>query len=147
MNEQLQPLPAPSDAEVSSAYCSATLWSDGMHFLQVHHGYFLSWEAAEDFASDRQLHLERRSNALFLVGAHGASFVPDQALQIYRVFETHSAGAFDMELDDLLEVVDVELMVLRGVGSMPVRRGVPIVAQSMSAAEFQAANPVANDGR
>jgi len=73
--------------------------------------------------------------------------VPDQALQIYRVFETPAAGAFDMELDDLLEVVDVELMVLRGVGSMPVRKGAPIIAQAMSAAEFQAASQAANDGR
>jgi hypothetical protein len=122
------------------AFCSVTIWSDGTYFLQVHYGNFPSWQVAEDFAEAGNLRLERRSNALYLIGPQGATWIPDPAMQIYRAFNNGARSTFDMALDDLLEVVEVEDMDLQGVGSRPVRPGQPLIAQAMDSFEFRAAN-------
>lgn len=140
MNAQITPQPAAENVIDGKAYCSVTIWSDGTYFLQVHYGHFASWEDAEDFADAGGLRLERRSNALFLIGPHGAAFISDQAMQIYRAFNNTARSTFDMALDDLIEVVEVEDMDLHGIGSRAVRTGQPIVAEAMNTFEFHAAN-------
>lgn len=134
------------NASSVAAFTSVTIWSDGNYFLQVHYGNFDSWEDAEDFASVGTLRLETRSQALYLVGPHGAAWISDQALTIYRDFGNSfgGSGTFDMTLDDLLEVADVEDMSLRAIGSQPVTRGRPVIARAIDAMELTAAS-AAND--
>lgn len=141
MNAQITQ-PVAHDAQDGEAFASVTIWSDGVYFLQVHYGYFDSWEAAEDFADIGSLRLERRSNALFLVGPHGDAWIPDQSMQIYRAFNNAARSTYEMSLDDLIEVVEVEDMELQGIGSQPVRRGRTIVAQPIGPFDFEAANDV-----
>jgi hypothetical protein len=138
MNAQMTP--KAESAGDSQAWASVTIWSDGVYFLQVHYGYFDSWEAAEDFADVGSLRLESRSNALFLTGPHGAAWIPDQAMQIFRTFNNSARSTYEMTLDDLLEEVQVEDMELQGIGSQPVQRGRPIIAQALGTYDIEAAN-------
>lgn len=140
-----QAAPAADDAASAGAFSSITIWSSNDYFVQVHYGYFNSWEDAEDFAAHGQLRLEQRSSALFLIGPHGAAFIPDQAMTIYRTFDNSfsGSGTYDMTFDDLMEVADVEDMRLCAIGSQPVTRGRPIVARHVSKWEMQ--TTAAND--
>lgn len=141
MNAQLNTSPALAQEPAQDvAFTSVTIWTDGEYFLQVHYGFFNSWEEAEDFATVGDLSLRIRSNALFLIGPHGAAFLPDQSLQIYRSFGVAVGSTFDMRLDDLLEIADMDDMTLQAIGSRPVQRGKPLIAQAMSSFEFQAVN-------
>lgn len=140
MNAQITVLPEAATADSGNAYASVTIWSNGTYFLQVHYGYFNTWEDAEDFPGISPLRLERRSNALFLCGPHGEAFIADQALQIYRAFDNVGQSTFEMTLDDLFEVADVEDMMLTCIGTQAVVRDRPIVARAMTGLEFQAAN-------
>lgn len=139
-------VPQADEASADSAFASVTIWSNGDYYLQVHYGYFSGWEEAEDFASVGTLRLETRSGALYLIGPHGAAWISDQALTIYRDFGNSfgGAGTYDMTLDDLLEVADVEDMTLRAIGSQPVIRGRPVVARPIDTIELDPA-PAAND--
>lgn len=150
MNAQIHDTPAldaGTGKSSDNAFASVTIWSDGEYFLQIHYGYFNSWEDAEDFASAGNLALEERSNALFLTGPHGDAFVPDRALQVYRSFSNPARGTYDLTLDDFLEVASIDHMRLQAIGSQPVQRSRPVVAQAMSEYEFAAANAAANDAR
>lgn len=128
------------------AFTSVTIWGNADYYLQVHYGYFDSWEEAEDFAGLGNLTLEERSGALFLAGPQGVTFIPDQAISIYRDFANSysGGGTFDMTLDDLLEVADIGDMRLRAIGSQPVHRDRPIIARPIEAIELSAAS-AAND--
>ncbi|MCD0253122.1 hypothetical protein JWH16_04535 [Xanthomonas campestris pv. campestris] len=128
------------DRSDDRAFTSVTIWSDGDYFLQVHYGYFPSWEAAEDFAAAKDLALQERSSALFLVGPHGDAWVSDQAMQIYRSFTNAAQSTYDMTFDDLLEVVALDDLRLVAIGCLPVLRSHPIVAEAVSGFELSAAN-------
>lgn len=151
MNAQASPAPVPAPAIDTiagdgPAFSSVTIWSSDDYFIQIHYGHFDSWEEAEDFAGSGELHLEQRSNALFLVGPHGAAFIADQAMTIYRNYDNSFAGGatFDMTFDDLLEVADVDDMRLCAIGSQPALRGRPIVARHVAPIELQSVS-AAND--
>ena len=134
------PTPANDAAGDSEAYASVTIWTDGGYYLQVHYGHFDSWEHAEDFATVGRLRLERRSNALFLIGPHGDAWIPDQATSIYRGLVGEANASYSMTLDDLFEVSDPVAMDLIAIGSRPVKRSQPVVAAAMEAWEFVSAN-------
>lgn len=158
MNAQF-PAPAPHTAaapavavaadsvQSAGAFTSVTIWGGADYFVQVHYGYFNSWEDAEDFAAHGNLRLETRSNALFLVGPHGAAFIPDQAMTVFRNLGNSfdGGGTYDMTFDDLIEVAEVEDMRLSAIGSLPVTRGRPIIARHISKWDVQATTAAAND--
>jgi hypothetical protein len=141
MNAQLTNAPpsAVSANGDADAFTSVTIWTGNDYFLQVHFGHFDTWEEAEDFASYGELRLEERSNALFLIGPQGASFITDQAMTIYRNYGSEFTGGstYDLTFDDLIEVAHVETMRLCAIGSQPVRRGRPVVAVHMEPIAFQ----------
>ena len=138
-------VPAADTAHPAPAFASVTLWCHNGYFLQVHHGYFDSWEEAEDFAADDELRLEERSGAVFIVHGRGAAFVPDGALQVYRSIEASALRSVGMDLDDLLEVVHLHDLRCIAMGHAQVTRDRPIVARPMYDAELASRGPAAND--
>lgn len=143
---QIAPAPAADAAGSAGAFTSITIWASNDYFLQVHYGYFDSWEDAEDFASVGTLSLEERSNALFLVGPHGSAFIPDQSMTIFRNYNNSygGTGTYGMTFDDLMEVADMGDMRLTAIGSLPVVRGRPIIARPLSTWDTNPV-PAAND--
>lgn len=112
------------------AFTSVTLWHCAPYFLNVHRGYFDSWEDAEDFAGTCT-RLEARAGAVFLVVDDRPVFVPDISLQVYRNFDGSSITGQALTVDDLLEEVRLEDMQLVAIGHADATRDLPIVARPM----------------
>lgn len=131
---------AESAKPAGEAFASITLWVFGSYFLQVHYGYFDSWEDAEDFPAVSNVRLEEGSSAVFLVHNGQRTFIPDGALQVYRNVNASVVVAQGMTLDDLLEEVHLEDMRLMAIGHTSVIRGKPIIAHEVYESELVAAN-------
>lgn len=122
-----QPTALPQ-AAASACFASVTLWNVGSFYIEVHHGYFSTWEAAEDFGAEPGLVLEERAGAVFIRSATGSAFVPDAALQLYRSVD-YGPRELDLELDDLLDAIDIGDMRCLAIGHADVVRGAPIQAR------------------
>jgi hypothetical protein len=108
-------------------FASITLWQKNDLFIEIHHGQFETWEAAELFGSEIDVGLEERFSALFLRHQAEAFWIPDAALHVFR-----GARSANMTIDDVLDEAELESFVCIGMGHTQVERGKPIQIRDQS---------------